>query len=819
MTLLTIEQKGPTRAHTAVSPPTTQPDTPPGNTTDATPTNTGADPTAAGAEATAARTAATSTDAATNATTDGIEATSLDADAPPAAATTDATAAGAAVGAAEASAVIGTGATVSAVNTDTAVNAVDAVDAVGGELSRLLFDQHERERIHTPWRTLIAGPDFQARAGLSPAERTALSYQRLHHVNDHLDSAEALAADPRRLAALTEWTAVVDSGLGTLSAIHYNLFLGSLLDHDSHHRDLSAFSALQYTGTFLCTELDHGNDAAALETTATHNPATGGFILNTPTPGARKFMPNTSPAGGPKTALVAARLLIDGNDEGVFLFLTPLSDHHGTLPGIHVQPLPERGGAPVDHCLTTFDHVPLPRTALLEADHGRLGTDATLHSTVTNRRRRFLSSIHRVTTGKLCMSGAAIGVSRTALTIAVRYAHTRHIAGPKTGQRIPLTAHRSHTGRLLTALATTYAMTFLHRHTLNQWTQHTQPERTAEACSRPTGQTEAGHANQAEGTERAEETCTERTGTERVEAGQADTERGEGADIGRPGRAEVERLVALTKGWTTWQARDIVTECRERCGARGLFTANRLTEIMTDLEGTITAEGDNLVIWLKAASEMIFQYEAGLPRTPTPPPAERHLTDCYFLRDLLAHTEAIWQTRARTALRNGPTKDPIGRWNATSAPALNMVSAHATLQAADAFLTAMEQTADPAARDLLELLCRLFLLNQLTPHTGDLLAHQHLTPHHIHTLHTLTDTTLHQLTPHLTTLTDAFDLPEQVLATIPLLHDTPDTPTHNPPAHNPSTDTPPTGNRRLLTTTLPHPPTHPAHHQLTLATP
>jgi acyl-CoA oxidase len=74
-------------------------------------------------------------------------------------------------------------------------------------------------------------------------------------------------------------------------------------------------------------------------------------VLHTPHEGAQKYMPNTSAAGGPKSAVVAARLLVEDTDHGVFLFLVPLIDHHGTLPGITVTVLPERVGSPVDHCV------------------------------------------------------------------------------------------------------------------------------------------------------------------------------------------------------------------------------------------------------------------------------------------------------------------------------------------------------------------------------------------------------------------------------------------------------------------------------------
>ncbi|WP_078618583.1 MULTISPECIES: acyl-CoA dehydrogenase [unclassified Streptomyces] len=627
--------------------------------------------------------------------------------------------------------------------------AADAEAAVRADLTRLLFADPDPDRTHGTWRELVAGPAFTYRPGLSPAERAALSYDRLRLLNDALTAEApaapvAFAADPHRLAALHEWIGPVDGGLTTLASIHYNLFLGSLVDHDhqvDHQgdhdggatgtRDLSPFAAMRRVGTFLCTELEHGNDVAAMETVAVLDRASGGFDLHTPTPGAAKFMPNTSLTGGPKTAVVAARLLIDGEDQGIFLFLTPLSDARGHLPGVTVRRLPERTGTPVDHCLTSFDHVRLPREALLQGEHGRLAPDSTLTSTLGNRRKRFLRSIGRVTMGKLCMSAGTLGMARAAVTLAVRHAHSRRIAGPRTGERIPVAAHRSHHGRLLDALATAYAMTFLHRAVVDRF------------------------------------------------AARSDED-----------REEVERLAAVAKGWITWQARDIAIECRERCGAQGLFPANGISDLPASIEGGITAEGDNLVIWVKAASEMVFGHRVPLPPARTTPgdtggPGDPSglaappgglagpggpgdLDDPAFLRDLLLHAESIWQNRARTALREGPSGDPMGRWNATSAPALEMVEVHACRVAADAFLTAADRATDPTARAVLRALCRLFLLRRLRAHTGDLLAEGLLTPDQVRSLPRALDAATAQSAPHLATLADAFALPPGLLSTIPL---------------------------------------------------
>ncbi|WP_229882507.1 acyl-CoA dehydrogenase family protein [Streptomyces alanosinicus] len=529
-------------------------------------------------------------------------------------------------------------------------------------------------------------------------------------MNDTIGEPERLATDASLLASLHEWTAIVDGGGGlcTVASIHYNLFLGSLLDHESaEHRDLSEFTSMRRIGTFLCTELDHGNDSAALETTAELDPQSGGFILHTPHAGAQKFMPNTSTTGGPKSAVVAARLIANGQDQGVYLFLTPLSDEQGLLPGIRVRRLPMRPGAPVDHCLTAFDHVRLPREALLEAEHGRLGHDGTLISNLGNRRKRFLRSIGRVTVGKMCMSGAAVGASRAALAIAVRYGEHRRVAGPKAGERVPVNAHRSHHARLLRSLATAYAMTFLHRSATAAWTRHT-----------------------------------------------AET------------RDEAERLVAVAKGWITWQARAITTECRERCGAQGLFAVNALAGFPDYVEGTVTAEGDNLVIWAKAAAELLFATETTQPTAA--PAGQQELTNPRFVRSLLAQAEAIWQSRARAALRRGPAKDPLARWNRASSPALEMVSVHAGLRAADAFLEATERVTQPEARQLLDKLCLLFLLEQIRSHTGDLLLEAHMSADQVRELPFVIDTVVDGLAPHMETFVDAFDLPDEYLDAIPI---------------------------------------------------
>jgi acyl-CoA oxidase len=58
-------------------------------------------------------------------------------------------------------------------------------------------------------------------------------------------------------------------------------------------------------------------------------------VLNTPHPGAAKFMPPTGPFGSiPKVAIVIARLIVHGEDRGVRPFVVTLGDGKEMAKGV-----------------------------------------------------------------------------------------------------------------------------------------------------------------------------------------------------------------------------------------------------------------------------------------------------------------------------------------------------------------------------------------------------------------------------------------------------------------------------------------------------
>ncbi|WP_158698020.1 acyl-CoA dehydrogenase family protein [Streptomyces prunicolor] len=565
----------------------------------------------------------------------------------------------------------------------------------------------DEDSLHEPWRQLMCTPAFRRRTDASVEEQVDTAYRRLRLLNDAVRDPVALVRDPVRLACLHEWLGFVDHTLLVAATIHYNLFLGSIVDHDARGaEELAPYLEMGQVGTFLMTEVGHGNDASAVETLAVYDREADGFTVHTPCAAAQKFMPNTSPVGGPKTGVVGARLVVDGTDHGVHLFVVPLTNATHTLPGVRVRRLSPRLGSPLDHSLTSFDGVRVGRGALLAGSGGRMTDEGVFVSEVKDQRQRYLASVGRVMSGKLCMSAGSVGSARAVVALAVRYGRNRRITGLSGSTTLPVFALRSHHGPLVEAVATVYAMSMLYRRAARRWSTH-------------------------------------------------DT----------AGRAEAGRLVSVAKAWISWQARDVCLEARERCGAQGLLAHNGFADQLTAVEGVITAEGDNQATVVKAAAELLFAPQRA-PRQ-VPDPHGRELTEPGFLHDLLASAEVLWLERARTAMRRAPS-EALARRNAAMGPALRAIEVHAHRQAAEATAEAAAALPLGEARELLDAVHLLFALRGVRAQSGDLLSKGFLSTRHIDELPMLHERLVGLLAKDVTVLVDGFAVPEEFLEPSPI---------------------------------------------------
>ncbi|KAJ5164065.1 Acyl-CoA dehydrogenase/oxidase [Penicillium coprophilum] len=213
--------------------------------------------------------------------------------------------------------------------------------------------------------------------------------------------------------------AALDGGAFTLLTIQCNLFVGTVapfaINRPELHSILQSAMNFEVSAQFMLTEVNHGLDARNIQTTATILP-NGDIDLHTPSPNDAKVMPPTTPRGGiPVIAVVMARLTNEEKDCGIRPFLVQIGDGKEMCKGIIAKVLPPRTGAhPVDHALTYFNHVHLPRSALLGSLESR-----------KEERGFFLSTIHRVVVGTLALSGAAIPGLKVATFNAYRFSCNR----------------------------------------------------------------------------------------------------------------------------------------------------------------------------------------------------------------------------------------------------------------------------------------------------------------------------------------------------------------------------------------------------------
>ncbi|KJK85365.1 hypothetical protein H633G_10792 [Metarhizium anisopliae BRIP 53284] len=217
-----------------------------------------------------------------------------------------------------------------------------------------------------------------------------------------------------------------------IATIHLNLCIGTLSSFSTTRPDLSNLLddllSFRTCGEFMLTEVGHGLDARNLETTATLLPS-GCFDLHSPSESAWKAMPPSTPlCGMPRVAIVFARLIVGHDDRGVKPFVVELNDSQQMCRGITSRALPVRPGTkPLDHAVTSFDHVLLPPTALL-------GSEAK----PDDNRRDFLRQIWRVSIGTLSLSIMGVSALRIGSRIALTYSRRRLITTGDGAARVPI---------------------------------------------------------------------------------------------------------------------------------------------------------------------------------------------------------------------------------------------------------------------------------------------------------------------------------------------------------------------------------------------
>ena len=352
---------------------------------------------------------------------------------------------------------------------------------------------------------------------------------------------------------------LADPSLQIKSGVQWGLFGSAIyqLGTKTHwDRWLPAVISLELPGAFAMTETGHGSDVAAIGTTATYDPDTEEFVINTPFRGAWKdYLGNAALHG--KAATVFAQLITGGVNYGVHCFFVPLRDDDGNfLPGIGGEDDGVKGGLNgIDNGRLHFDHVRVPRENLLNR-YGDVAPDGSYSSDIASLGRRFFTMLGALVQGRVSLDGAATTASALALKIAVTYGNQRRQFDSGSGSdEVTLLDYGKHQRRLLPLIAQNYAQFFAHDELLTTF--------------------------------------------DGVFSGRNDTP---------DERENLETLAAALKPLSTWNALDTIQEAREACGGQGFLAENRLVGLHHDLDVYVTFEGDNNVLLQLVGKRLLADY-------------------------------------------------------------------------------------------------------------------------------------------------------------------------------------------------------------------
>jgi acyl-CoA oxidase len=330
----------------------------------------------------------------------------------------------------------------------------------------------------------------------------------------------------------------------------------SRLGSDDQQFWLERITNMECVTCLAMTEEAHGSNVRSMLTTARYED--GGFLLSNTQPGAAKHWVASGLSSD--LALVFAQLSAGGEQHGVHAFLVPLRNEQGELlPGIRAETVGEAGGLNgLDYGKLWFDDVTVPRENMLSR-HASVDEKGCYTCHLKSSGHRLNALLGTLVAGRgLLASGASAG-AKLCLSLAIRYAdRRRQFKAPGETVERKLLSYQSHQRALMPRLATLLAIDAARRTLAQQ--QH----------------------------EYFEDSLKDR---------------------------KLETYTSSLKAYTSSFAVETAQVCRESCGGAACLAANRLTGLRRDLDLFVTMEGDNRVLNLMVARNLLTDFKRGMDRS------------------------------------------------------------------------------------------------------------------------------------------------------------------------------------------------------------
>ena len=560
-------------------------------------------------------------------------------------------------------------------------------------------------------RKLLEGPQLEVKENVFRLlSDPAFSYQRipekssdyrelvlewLQHLADRGLGALSYPPEVNGAGNMREYIAVFeamghhDISLLVKFGVQFGLFGGAILNlgtREHHQRYLPDTGSLALPGCFAMTEANHGSNVRGLETTATYQPESDTFLIQTPHDQAfKEYIGNA--AAHAKMAVVFAQLYTEEECFGVHAFLVPIRDESGkAMPGVTIGDSGHKLGLNgVDNGRLWFNQVSVPRENLLDR-FGQIHRDGSYHSDIASESARFFTMLGTLVGGRICVPMGGLSAARSGLAIAIRYAHHRRQFGKPGEPEIPIMDYPSHQMRLMPLLADSIVLEVVQRILADRYCQEL-PE----------------------------------------------------GEISR----ELESLAAGVKAVSTWHTTTTLQECREACGGNGFLSINRLGNLKSDTDIFTTFEGDNTVLLQLVARGRLTTFQKSFGKMGiggmvnwagqeawrvmsemnpliTRNTDSKHLLDAEFHQAAFRYQEErlVWTAGQRIRRRIAEGVSPADAFVEIQNHLLLMAKAYVRRVLLEEYQSWLSSITESAEKEILTKIGQLFALNALRKESG-----------------------------------------------------------------------------------------------------
>lgn len=519
---------------------------------------------------------------------------------------------------------------------------------------------------------------------------------------------------------------IADPSIGTRIGINLALFVNAIKGNGTDDQvdywlvKRGTLKIRDIYGCFAMTELGHGSNVANLQTTATYDPKTESFIINTPNLQATKWWIGGA-AHSANHCVVYARLISNGKDYGVKTFVVQLRDSNfDLLPGVTIGDIGTKMGRDaIDNGWIQFTNVRIPREYMLQK-FTQIEPDGTVSASPLEQ-----ISYSALLQGRVNMVIDSHRHGARFITIALRYAIGRKQFGDPTNEN-QIINYSLHQYRLIPYLSLIYVLGPGCVKLLNDYNTILADLYAAKNIKKTVSDLKDLFVNS-----------------------------------------------ASLKATNTWLVSQLIDEARQACGGHGYHAYSGLGRSFNDWSVQQTWEGDNNVLSINAGRSIIKYFKDSAIDGKKIGDDFRYLqfklddVNSLKFNDNLTDYINIWSLAIIKQCENclKILKENKGDWESTSTERLLISKFHSTRYLLANFYEHLmdSNNLNSNEENVLILLFKLFSLFTIDKFSGVFLQFKLITSDKLSTIQQKMKTLLSEIRPHLVGLTDAFKYPDEII--------------------------------------------------------